>query len=960
MARLSPPRTPAISSRLPEPRTRLHGPGQTIIWDSPAFLKRVSLPPAQLLFTDEELELADHWAEGRPAKRTKFGRTSGQWRFVERSPSPEKSVLPEAIDLFEERRPVDDVAALPDATSVEIIFPEPEFNGDPKFIGDPELNGDTEMLSPPSAAPVATGEEFVAEAGSSSIQQAKPTSESSAEDQQDGYNTRSTHDNQEDQGLHVDRGQVEMAVNDLAIGQGVEFLAAPLVETEGYAEEQLKEDSDSVKKGQHEHDDVTTNAHENRIEDVLILDAHKSEPLVTDAQDELKDPRKESDEKEEEPLAIESDEKEEEPLAIDSDVDIVESHKIPSHEQHLEGRETVATETSLGSGNTTTEHISEEDVESIASEHESDLDGYDVTDASVLGERDEEATDNSNRPIAAIETDNDNEHIESEGSQPPERSGRYATRSRSASSSEPSFDGDGLDQSELRRSVPGMESHAGLEEEESEKDGGEDDDGKDDGILDIIEGDYRRTDPAGSESDEERAIESKPQNDLNDVEPTTAHSTSVLTSASSIMSETSSRDSDYDVNDATRTVATSTVFDRSRLLSPELSGIQEQISSSPNDTSVAEKPALFLTADEQLATPQATQLLDEQLAEPEASNDAQIYGLTEETLERSSAPFELWRRKSEVECLVQDELSDSIAPHKEKIVGEETLNTAENDIVEQTEDLVKQENALSKSREDTVVEKLDTSYEDETIRADADEVNVQSLDGALDEDLTEQTSLLGTEDDSTWNGFRTPLSYFSSLASLEQHFSSKVDVLAVAISSTKPARAKGGPRHMHQTIHIVDRSSQATSGSFTVAQLFRPLQNALPQVQSGDAVLLRDFKVQTQKRKMMLVSTDSSAWAVFRFNQEPQTQGPPVEIGKEEEDFAEDLLEWWSNREGARKTRAGTSSTSPEETRSKSRRRSRVALSPDDRHVLRDGTTYIDGDKNDDHELRDGRTYTDK
>jgi len=141
-------------------------------------------------------------------------------------------------------------------------------------------------------------------------------------------------------------------------------------------------------------------------------------------------------------------------------------------------------------------------------------------------------------------------------------------------------------------------------------------------------------------------------------------------------------------------------------------------------------------------------------------------------------------------------------------------------------------------------------------------------------------------------GLRTPLSYFSPLATMHDHFTSTIDVLAIVTSTTDLQRSKSGPKDYYLTLNIIDPSSNS---SLTTVQVFRPFKEALPVVSKGAAILLRNFKVQSQKHEFVLVSTACSAWAVFEKGQSVQINGPPVEIGAEERGFAKGLSQWWAS-----------------------------------------------------------------
>lgn len=144
-------------------------------------------------------------------------------------------------------------------------------------------------------------------------------------------------------------------------------------------------------------------------------------------------------------------------------------------------------------------------------------------------------------------------------------------------------------------------------------------------------------------------------------------------------------------------------------------------------------------------------------------------------------------------------------------------------------------------------------------------------------------------------GFRTKLSYFVPLATLTSHFATTVDILAIALSSTPVTRATSGPRDYNQTLYTTDPSSTASQQSITTAQIFRPNNGCFPLVEKGDALLLRDFKVQPFQRRPSLLSTEISAWAVFRKGTDVQIRGPPVEFGAEERGFARGLWDWWAS-----------------------------------------------------------------
>lgn len=150
-------------------------------------------------------------------------------------------------------------------------------------------------------------------------------------------------------------------------------------------------------------------------------------------------------------------------------------------------------------------------------------------------------------------------------------------------------------------------------------------------------------------------------------------------------------------------------------------------------------------------------------------------------------------------------------------------------------------------------------------------------------------------------GVKTALSYYPPLSSLNEHFSQLIDIIAIAVDeSTKPERAKSGPKDYHTTLRLVDPSLDPTAKSRTSAQIFRPDRQALPTTHRGDVVVLRNFKVQTAKHKWILLSTNSSAWAVFSINLNAESvfdditmSGPPIEYADGELAHLKKLAQWW-------------------------------------------------------------------
>lgn len=249
-------------------------------------------------------------------------------------------------------------------------------------------------------------------------------------------------------------------------------------------------------------------------------------------------------------------------------------------------------------------------------------------------------------------------------------------------------------------------------------------------------------------------------------------------------------------------------------------------------------------------------------------------------------------------------------------------------------------------------------------------------------------------------GFRTSLSYFAPLKNLSSHYNSQIDVLATVLAATPIVQAESGPRDYNQTLSITDPSLASSPNPIINAQIFRPNKSVFPFVAQGDSILLRNFKIQSFQHSLGLLSTASSAWAVFRRDVEVQIKGPPVEFGAEERGFAKGLWGWWGSLGAAKidefrkmlerkndvkeekrdvsegdddetvkgeqtDKEADTEVTPKKSLQRNGRKRPRGRPSRGEgvvRHELRDGTSYTDGKikgKGGVHELRDGTTYSD-
>ena len=248
-------------------------------------------------------------------------------------------------------------------------------------------------------------------------------------------------------------------------------------------------------------------------------------------------------------------------------------------------------------------------------------------------------------------------------------------------------------------------------------------------------------------------------------------------------------------------------------------------------------------------------------------------------------------------------------------------------------------------------------------------------------------------------GLRTPLSYFAPLSTISSYLSTSISTLSILASSTKSERAKKGPRDYTMTFYISDPSlhQRLPSPSLTpcfkssrppstvTVNIFRPHNTALPTPAMGDAILLRNFKITSLKGKMGLLSTESSAWVVFKHDKtwDPEVRGPPVEFGPEERAYASGLGRWWDsvksmyeNQGKGKEKEASLPSPIPQKEHRR-RKDGKHDISPSPaaqplRHELRDGKKYIDdpstledarserrNKRQSTHVLRDGLTYRD-
>lgn len=148
---------------------------------------------------------------------------------------------------------------------------------------------------------------------------------------------------------------------------------------------------------------------------------------------------------------------------------------------------------------------------------------------------------------------------------------------------------------------------------------------------------------------------------------------------------------------------------------------------------------------------------------------------------------------------------------------------------------------------------------------------------------------------------RTELEEFKSLKILRYELNNKkFNVLAIATTATpEPERVKNGPRHYLITFNITDPS--VAPAGVTEVQIFRPYKEALPIIQVGDGVLLRDFQVVSLKNRGFGLKSDPgcSSWVVFKGGVEVEVRGPPVEYGDGEKNHITQMKEWYTSLDSA-------------------------------------------------------------
>ncbi|ODM20896.1 hypothetical protein SI65_03949 [Aspergillus cristatus] len=241
--------------------------------------------------------------------------------------------------------------------------------------------------------------------------------------------------------------------------------------------------------------------------------------------------------------------------------------------------------------------------------------------------------------------------------------------------------------------------------------------------------------------------------------------------------------------------------------------------------------------------------------------------------------------------------------------------------------------------------------------------------------------------DRRYPGLRSKHAYYVPLASLIDHFDALVDTISVVSETSPIIHSASGKKDYSLTLYLTDPSMVGTT---LTTQIFRPYLEALPSLSDGDVILLRNFKVKSFNHHMMLVSVDTSAWAVFSPSQdEAQMTGPPVEYDDEERTHVSYLRSWYqsdgaamvadnqlqasiveASREMTPMSSVAASDTASlddfpgRDGRRDSTRRDRRGRRSYRRitiHELRDGRRYTEigspSDPESIHELRDGTVY---
>ncbi|KAH2988850.1 hypothetical protein KXW58_005481 [Aspergillus fumigatus] len=314
-----------------------------------------------------------------------------------------------------------------------------------------------------------------------------------------------------------------------------------------------------------------------------------------------------------------------------------------------------------------------------------------------------------------------------------------------------------------------------------------------------------------------------------------------------------------------------------------------------------------------------------------------------------------------------------------------STTSVETDVSSTNEYNVQMSSALAEQQRQMQTDGVSVHDEEYAISSVADEIASGVHDWEVSALHSERLSSVVNRDHP---GLRSKYSYFAPLAMLIDHYNSLIDTISVVSDASPISRATTGKKDFTLSLLVTDPSM---AGTIVHVEIFRPYKSALPSVKEGDAILLRNFQVKSFNRSMMLVSVDTSAWAVFHnASKEAQIAGPPVEHGDEETAYATDLRQWYhevgvamvadyqlqasvltASREAtpvssAAHSDAGSVDSASREVRGESsvsnrgskRRKSHRRITI---HELRDGRRYTEvgspSDKESIHELRDGTLY---
>lgn len=148
---------------------------------------------------------------------------------------------------------------------------------------------------------------------------------------------------------------------------------------------------------------------------------------------------------------------------------------------------------------------------------------------------------------------------------------------------------------------------------------------------------------------------------------------------------------------------------------------------------------------------------------------------------------------------------------------------------------------------------------------------------------------------------RTDRGEYTILRDLRIKQGRRPDILAIATTaSSKPQQAKKPPKDWLIDFNITDAS--VNPSVVTRVAIFRAKKTALPLVSPGDGILLRNFKVQTEKdRRFSLRSESDSSWAVIKADCSVAKSGPPIEAGDEEFNHLASMKQWFASMPAAQR-----------------------------------------------------------